>query len=111
MRPAIYVPFPQAVPARPVIDSKTCAKLIRNGCGLCEKKCKARGHQLQGPDKVVEEKVGAVVVATGYQLYNIGKKQDKAGEATANTVTASTRTSSIRCNSSGWFPPRAPPTA
>ena len=29
-RPAIYVPFPQAVPARPVIDPKTCAKLIRN---------------------------------------------------------------------------------
>ena len=48
MRPAIYIPFPQAVPARPVIDKKVCAKLIRNGCGLCEKKCAGRRHQLQG---------------------------------------------------------------
>ncbi|MBI4876056.1 MAG: CoB--CoM heterodisulfide reductase iron-sulfur subunit A family protein, partial [Acidobacteria bacterium] len=38
-RTAIYVPFPQAVPARPVIDKKACAKLIRHGCGLCETKC------------------------------------------------------------------------
>ncbi len=47
-RRAIYVPFPQAVPARPVIDKNVCAKLVRNGCGLCEKKCPDRSHQLQG---------------------------------------------------------------
>ena len=76
MRPAIYVPFPQAVPARPVIDSKTCAKLIRNGCGLCEKKCQAGAINFKDTDKVVEEKIGAIVVATGYQLYDIGKQQN-----------------------------------
>ena len=59
MRPAIYIPFPQAVPARPVIDKKVCAKLIRNGCGLCEKKCKAGAINFKDEDKLVEEKVGA----------------------------------------------------
>lgn len=78
MRPAIYIPFPQAVPARPVIDKKVCAKLIRNGCGLCEKKCKAKAINFNDEDKLVEESVGAIVVATGYKLYNIGKKQDRA---------------------------------
>jgi heterodisulfide reductase subunit A len=78
MRPAIYIPFPQAVPARPVIDKKTCAKLIRDGCGLCEKKCKAGAINFKDEDRLVEETVGTVVVATGYKLYNIGKKQDKA---------------------------------
>jgi heterodisulfide reductase subunit A len=78
-RPAIYVPFPQAVPARPVIDPKTCAKLIRNGCGLCLKKCKAEAINFKDQDKLVEEKVGAVVIATGYKLYNIGKTQDRPG--------------------------------
>src|SRR5271157_653353 len=78
MRPAIYIPFPQAVPARPVIDKKQCAKLIRNGCGLCEKKCKAEAINFKDEDKLVEEKVGTVVVATGYKLYNIAKEQDKA---------------------------------
>jgi heterodisulfide reductase subunit A len=77
MRPAIYIPFPQAVPARPVIDKKTCAKLIRNGCGLCEKKCKAGAINFQDEDKIVEENVGAIVVATGYKLYSIGKVQPK----------------------------------
>jgi heterodisulfide reductase subunit A len=76
MRTSIYVPFPQAVPARPVIDSKTCAKLIRNGCGLCAKKCQSGAINFQDTDKVVEEKIGAIVVATGYQLFDIGKKQN-----------------------------------
>jgi heterodisulfide reductase subunit A2 len=75
-RTAIYVPFPQAVPARPVIDNKTCAKLVRNGCGLCEKKCKAQAINFKDEDKLIEENVGAVVVATGYQLYDIGKQQE-----------------------------------
>jgi heterodisulfide reductase subunit A len=78
MRPAIYIPFPQAVPARPVIDKKTCAKLIRNGCGLCEKKCKAGAIDFKDEDRVVEESVGCIVVATGYKLYSIAKVQPKA---------------------------------
>ncbi|HWQ55659.1 MAG TPA: CoB--CoM heterodisulfide reductase iron-sulfur subunit A family protein [Bryobacteraceae bacterium] len=72
-RRAIYVPFPQAVPARPVIDKNVCAKLIRNGCGLCEKKCQAGAINFKDEDRIVEEKIGAVVVATGYKLYDIGK--------------------------------------
>jgi heterodisulfide reductase subunit A2 len=76
-RTAIYIPFPQAVPARPVIDKKVCAAILRNGCKLCEKKCKAGAINFKDQDKVVEERVGAVVVATGYKLYGIGKEQDK----------------------------------
>jgi len=72
-RRAIYVPFPQAVPARPVIDKNVCAKLIRNGCGLCEKKCQAQAINFKDQDRIVEEKIGAVVVATGYKLYDIAK--------------------------------------
>src|SRR5208283_607144 len=73
MRPAIYMPFPQAVPARPVIDKNVCAKLIRNGCGLCAKKCAAGAINYEDQDKLVKEKVGAVVMATGFKLYDIGE--------------------------------------
>ncbi len=75
MRPAIYIPFPQAVPARPVVDKKVCAKIIRNGCGLCEKKCAPGAINFKDQDQLVKEKVGAVVVATGYTLYQIGREQ------------------------------------
>jgi heterodisulfide reductase subunit A len=78
MRPAIYIPFPQAVPARPVIDKSVCAKLLRDGCGLCAKKCKAGAINYADEDKVVEELVGSVVVATGFKLYSIAKEQDNA---------------------------------
>ncbi len=74
-RPAIYVPFPQAVPARPVIDKTVCARLVRNGCGLCEKKCTRGAINFKDEDKLIKEQVGAVVVATGYKLYDIGKAQ------------------------------------
>ena len=66
-RAAIYMPFPQAVPARPVIDKNACAKIIRNGCGLCEKKCAPGAINFQDRDELIQEKVGAIVVATGYQ--------------------------------------------
>ncbi len=78
-RKAIYVPFPQAVPARPVIDPKTCIKFQRNKCGVCLKICKANAINYEDEDKIVTEEVGAIVVATGFKLYNIGKKQDTPG--------------------------------
>ncbi len=77
MRPAIYMPFPQAVPARPVIDKKVCAKLLKGGCGLCEKKCAAGAINYKDEDKLVKEKVGAIVLATGFKLYDIGKQTGK----------------------------------
>ncbi|MGE5647538.1 MAG: 4Fe-4S dicluster domain-containing protein [Acidobacteriota bacterium] len=77
MRPAIYIPFPQAVPARPVIDKNQCTRLKKGkGCGLCEKKCQAGAIRFDDQDKLVTEQVGAIVVATGFKLYSIGKEQE-----------------------------------
>ncbi|HVX65599.1 MAG TPA: CoB--CoM heterodisulfide reductase iron-sulfur subunit A family protein [Bryobacteraceae bacterium] len=76
-RPAIYIPFPQAVPARPVIDSNACTRLKKGkGCGFCEKKCQSGAIRFDDEDRLVTEQVGAVVVATGYKLYSIGKEQE-----------------------------------
>jgi heterodisulfide reductase subunit A2 len=76
-RSAVYIPFPQAVPARPVIDREACTRLKKGkGCGLCEKKCQAGAINYQDEDKLITEQVGAIVVATGYKLYSIGREQD-----------------------------------
>ncbi|MCR5360265.1 MAG: CoB--CoM heterodisulfide reductase iron-sulfur subunit A family protein [Thermoguttaceae bacterium] len=74
-RTAIYIPFPQAVPARPVIDSSRCIHFKTGKCGICEKNCAAGAINFNDEDKLITEEVGAVVVATGYQLYTIGKEQ------------------------------------
>jgi heterodisulfide reductase subunit A2 len=75
-RTAIYVPFPQAVPARPVIDPHACLKLSKGRCGLCVKKCQAEAIRFDDRDSWIDESVGAIVVATGYQLYDIGPRDN-----------------------------------
>ncbi|MCX6841747.1 MAG: CoB--CoM heterodisulfide reductase iron-sulfur subunit A family protein [candidate division WOR-3 bacterium] len=66
-RPAIATPFPQAVPAIPVINREYCLKFTKDKCGACAKVCPAGAINYE--DKGSEEKVkaGAIVVATGYQ--------------------------------------------
>jgi heterodisulfide reductase subunit A2 len=79
-RRAIYIPFPQAVPARPVIDKTVCTRLKKgSGCGLCEKKCLAQAILFNDTDQTIVEDVGAIIVATGYQLYKINQHQTEEG--------------------------------
>jgi len=80
-RTAIYVPFPQAVPAKPVIDQNACIKLTKGKCGVCMKKCQANAIDFDDKDALVEEEVGAVIVATGFKLFQIGKEQDLEGQS------------------------------
>lgn len=82
-RTAVYVPFPQAVPNIPVIDRASCAffkgraKGVKKAvCGKCAEVCGRKAIDFDQQDSFVTEKVGAIVVATGYQLYSIGKQQD-----------------------------------
>jgi heterodisulfide reductase subunit A2 len=74
-RTAIYIPFPQAVPARPVIDKNVCMKLTKGKCGVCAKKCAAEAIHFDDEDEIVTEEIGAIVVATGYKLYDPAKEQ------------------------------------
>jgi heterodisulfide reductase subunit A2 len=75
-RTAIYVPFPQAVPARPVIDRDACLHFLKGKCGICAKKCQAEAIRYDDEDRRVTEEVGAVVVATGFQLYQIDRERN-----------------------------------
>ena len=68
-RPAIYIPFPQAVPNIPVIDRENCTYFKTGKCGVCAKVCVAKAIDFNQKDEIVEEEVGAIIVATGYDLY------------------------------------------
>ncbi|MBN1433594.1 CoB--CoM heterodisulfide reductase iron-sulfur subunit A family protein [Candidatus Fermentibacterales bacterium] len=65
-RGAIYVPFPQAVPNKPVIDRDACIYYRTGKCRLCEKVCQIGAIVFDQRDEIVEEDVGAIIVATGY---------------------------------------------
>ncbi len=69
-RKAIYVPFPQAVPPKPVIDAPNCRFLKDGKCGVCKKVCEVQCIDFEQTDTFVEERVGAIVVATGFDLHS-----------------------------------------
>ena len=83
VRKAIYVPFPQAVPNVPVIDRQNCLYFARlpdgqgsasggktKKCGLCQKICQAQAIDYQMQDEIIEEKFGAIIVATGFTQFD-----------------------------------------
>jgi len=74
VRKAIYIPFPQAVPSAYVIDESLC--LGPSVCGRCAQVCASRAIDLDMRERVIEEEFGAIVVATGYDLY----PKEKLGE-------------------------------
>ncbi len=74
-RSAIYIPFPSSVPPIYLIDESKCLYLNYRICGLCAKACSAEAIDfLQKPEEI-HLKVGAIVIATGYnqempEIYN-----------------------------------------
>lgn len=72
-RGAIYIPFAQAVPNVACIDSTRCLHFKTGKCGICEKNCSAGAINFEQKDEIIEQKYGAIVVATGYQITDVTK--------------------------------------
>ncbi|MFX1345767.1 MAG: hydrogenase iron-sulfur subunit [Promethearchaeota archaeon] len=67
-RTSIYIPFPQAVPRKAVIDAETCLYLTKNACKLCEKECEAGAINWDMKDEILEYNVASIICATGFDL-------------------------------------------
>jgi heterodisulfide reductase subunit A len=83
-RGAIYVPFPQAVPNKPVIDKEHCTFFKTGKCKVCEKMCPTKAIRFEQEDQLVTLDIGAIVLATGFKImrtsqfpeYGYGKYKD-----------------------------------
>ncbi|MBA7692728.1 Ferredoxin-type protein NapF [subsurface metagenome] len=69
-RRAIYIPFPQAIPATFTLDIKHCPGLLPIACGKCADVCEPEAIDFDMKPEIVEEEIGAIIVATGYDLYD-----------------------------------------
>lgn len=70
LRTAIHKVFPQAVPGKPYIDAASCTKLTTGKCGVCEKVCPTQAIKYDDQDEYADLDIGAIVMATGYDLFH-----------------------------------------
>ena len=70
-RRAIYIPFPQAIPASYTLDDKNCPDPFTTiACGKCADVCKPKAIDFDQKPEIVEAEVGVIIVATGFDLYD-----------------------------------------
>lgn len=86
-RKAIYTLFPQAVPNIPVIDRASCLYITKGKCGVCKKVCPVGAIDYERADEIIEEDVGAIVVASGFDPFNPVSKEEYGFGIYRNVIT------------------------
>ncbi len=70
-RKAIYKYFAQGIPSVYTIDAPSCRQLGQGKkCGVCAKTCQAKAIDFEQKDCVVELEAGAIVIASGYDVFD-----------------------------------------
>ncbi|MCK4236984.1 MAG: CoB--CoM heterodisulfide reductase iron-sulfur subunit A family protein [Candidatus Krumholzibacteria bacterium] len=67
---AIYMPFMQAVPALPVIDTEACLYFQKDKCRICEQVCEREAINYEMKDTLEEFEVGNIIVTAGFQTFD-----------------------------------------
>ncbi|HYF92505.1 MAG TPA: CoB--CoM heterodisulfide reductase iron-sulfur subunit A family protein [Symbiobacteriaceae bacterium] len=79
MRKAIYTPFPQAVPNKPVIDRDACTYYKTGKCKACELFCPAKAIRFDQQEETLTRHVGAIILATGIDIPDIATEHPEYG--------------------------------
>ncbi|MCQ8894350.1 MAG: CoB--CoM heterodisulfide reductase iron-sulfur subunit A family protein [Methanolinea sp.] len=83
-RKAIYIYHPQVVPLIYTVDFDSCVK-----CGLCVEACgEKKAIDLEMKDEFVKVKVGTAILALGYDIFPIEKKDEWGYQKFENVVTS-----------------------
>jgi heterodisulfide reductase subunit A len=71
LRKAIYIPFPQAIPLKAIVDPQSCLLLSRGKCKMtCVEACQANAIHFDQQGEQIEKEVGSIILATGYDLFD-----------------------------------------
>lgn len=87
-RKAIYTLSPQAVPNKPVIDRENCIYFQKGRCRACEKFCPTGAIAYEQTDALIETEVGAIILATGYDLYPLERLPEYGGGKVPDVIDA-----------------------
>jgi len=75
-RPAIYLPFSQAIPHSYVIDPNACQYVARGECGRCVEVCPSAAIDFTQKEEERTIEVGTIVIATGFELFDATLKPE-----------------------------------
>jgi len=84
----IRIPFPQAVPAVPIIDAAACLYKTRGTCGVCKKLCQADAIDYDQKPQDMEIPVGAAILALGSEEFDATLKDEYGYRTFPNVVTS-----------------------
>jgi heterodisulfide reductase subunit A len=75
MRKAVYIPTGGMVPLKYTISKEDCVHFRTGKCGICVDNCVAGAIDFDQKEEHLELKVGAIIVATGYQQYDLSNTE------------------------------------
>ncbi len=84
----IHIPFPQAVPAVPIISKEHCIYLTKGKCRICEKFCEEKVIDYEQTDETLEIDVGSVILATGSLEFDAKLKDEYCYGTSPNVLTS-----------------------
>jgi len=87
-RPAIYIPYPQAIPNRATIDERYCAHLLHDNCEICKEFCEADAIDFDQKEENIDLNVGAVILSPGYKLFDANLKKEFGYDRYPNVITS-----------------------
>lgn len=86
---AIYKYFAQGIPSAYTIDAANCRNFqAGKKCGVCAKICQAGAIDYKQEDQIIEVEAGAIILATGYELFDARKVPEYGYGRLPNVVTA-----------------------
>jgi heterodisulfide reductase subunit A len=86
-RKAIYIPYDQAIPKKATVDAQSCLYFRKGVCRICEKECPTEALEFEQQAKTIDMKVGAIIVATGFDEYNPEEKSEYGYGRYSNIIT------------------------
>ena len=84
----IHIPFPQAVPAVPIISKEHCIYLTKGKCRICEKFCEEKVIDYEQKDSIIDIEVGSIILAAGSQEFNAKLKDEYSYGTSPNVLTS-----------------------
>ncbi len=88
LRKAAFVPYPGALPHVFAIDSENCLESGGTACGLCETACPFGAVNLREEDSHSIVEAGAIVLATGFALFDPSKSPATGYRQIENVLTS-----------------------